>query len=203
MKLLRRGVSESLNYSGLFQSWEIAVAKDLVDEFQNKWLCLERDEFDDLLQEVLTHWRSKRDRYRDAGRASRKTFMGRVIRNKLTDLVRKRESNKRKVDYIAVSLDEPLADEEDSSTLGDTIDESTVKGGSPDPFFRVDLRIDLSRVLKKFTPHQKKLCHLLGEKGLTVTEASDYLKTPRSTIYDELKRIGELFQREGLRDYLK
>jgi len=203
MKLLRRGVSESLNYSGLFQSWEIAIAKNLIEEHRSRYPCIEREDFNDLLQICLTHWDRRKKGYDPARGASRETFMGKVIRNKLTDLVRKRESNKRKVDYIAVSLDEPLADEEDSSTLGDTIDESTVKGGSPDPFFRVDLRIDLSRVLKKFTPHQKKLCHLLGEKGLTVTEASDYLKTPRSTIYDELKRIGELFQREGLRDYLK
>ncbi|MFQ5870168.1 MAG: RNA polymerase sigma factor [Candidatus Zixiibacteriota bacterium] len=202
MKLLRRGVSESLNYSGLFQSWEIAVAKDLVDEFQNKWLCLERDEFDDLLQEVLTHWRSKRDRYRDAGRASRKTFMGRVIRNKLTDLVRERESDKRKASCIADSLDEPIGNEEDSPTLADMIDESAVAGGSSDPFFRVDLGIDLSRALKKLTLGQRKLYHLL-EKGFTVKEASEYLKTPRSTVYDELKRIGKLFEKEGLKEYLR
>lgn len=58
-------------------------------------------------------------------------------------------------------------------------------------------------VLQKLTPKQKELCLLLGEKGLTVKEASEYLKTPRSTIYDELKRIRTIFMKEGLEDYLK
>jgi len=202
MSFSRRDVSRGLDHKSPFEPWEIAVAKTLVDQFRKKHRCLRKDDFDDQLQEVLTHWLSNRDRYDAARQASRKTFMGRVLRNKLTDLVRERESDKRKVDYCAVSLDEPLADEEDSSTLGDTIDESTVEGGSPDPFFRVDLRIDLSKALQKLTPYQKRLCRLLAEKGLTVKEASEYLETPRSTIYDELERIRKIFEREGLAEYL-
>jgi len=203
MKLLRRGVSESLNYSGLFQSWEIAIVKRLVKESREEWPCLKMEEPDDLYQECFAHWLSKTDQYDATCGASRQTFMGRVIRNRLTDLVRKREADKRKVDYIAVSLDEPLTDDEDSPTLHERIDESGAGGVSPDPSPGIGLKIDLSKALKKLTPHQKRLCHLLGEKSLTVKEASEYLKTPRSTVYDELKRIGKLFEKEGLKEYLR
>jgi len=191
------------NYRGLFQDWEIAVAKKLINEFQEKWRCLEREDFDDLLQECLTHWFFAKDDYDSTREASQKTFMGRVIRNKLADLVRERESDRRKVAYLTVSLNELLGDDEDSPALIDKIDEQAISDAAPNPFLEIQLKIDLSRALQKLTPHQQELCLLLGEKGLTIKEASDYLKTPRSTIYDELKRIRTIFMKEGLEDYLK
>jgi len=201
--MLSRGVSKNLNYQGLFQDWEVSIVVKLVKEFREEWPCLRMEDTNDLYQECFTHWFFKRDQYDRTVGASRRTFMGRLIRNKLTDLVRERESDKRKASCIADSLDEPIGNEEDSPTLADTIDESAVAGGSSDPFFRVDLGIDLSRVLKKFTPSQRKLWRLLREEALTMTEASDYLRIPRGTVYDELKRIGKLFKKEGLKEYLK
>lgn len=191
------------NYRGLFQDWEIAVATKLVNEFQGKWKCLEREDFDDLLQECLTHWFFAKDDYDPAREASQKTFMGWIIRNKLTDLVRERESDKRKIAHLTVSLDKPLGENENSPTLIDKIDEVTVTNAPPNTFLEIQLKIDLSKALQKLTPQQKELCHLLGEKGLTVKEVSEYLKTPRSTLYDELKRIRTIFMKEGLEDYLK
>jgi len=193
----------STNYQGLFQSWEIAIVKRLVKEFREEWPCLKMEEPDDLYQECFAHWLSKTDQYDATCGASRQTFMGRVIRNRLTDLVRERESDKRKVDYCAVSLGEPLGDDEDSPTLLERIDESGAVAVTPDPCLEIGLRVNLSRARKKLTPYQREICCLLGEKGLTVKEASDYLKTPRSTLYDELKRIGKLFEKEGLKEYLK
>lgn len=193
----------SQNYRGLFQDWEIAVAKKLINEFQERWSCLEREDFDDLLQECLTHWYFAKDDY-DPGRvASQKTFMGRIIRNKLTDLVREREADKRKIAHLSISLDEPLGDDEDSPALIDKIDDGSINDASHNHFLEIQLKIDLSKAVQKLTPQQKSLCRLLGEKGLTVKEASEYLKTPRSTIYDELKRIRTIFMKEGLEDYLK
>lgn len=193
----------SQNYRGPFQDWEIAVAKKLINEFQEKWSCLEREDFDDLLQECLTHWYFAKDDYDPGREASQKTFMGRIIRNKLTDLVREREADKRKIAHLSISLDKPLGDNEDSPALIDKIDEGSINDASHNHFLEIQLKIDLSKALQKLIPKQKELCLLLGEKGLTVKEASEYLKTPRSTIYDELKRIRTIFMKEGLEDYLK
>jgi hypothetical protein len=38
------------------QGWEIAVAKKLIGEFRRRSRSLNREDFDDLLQECLTHW---------------------------------------------------------------------------------------------------------------------------------------------------
>lgn len=193
----------NLHYGGLFEDWEIAVAKKLVEEFRRRWKCLCREDFEDLLQECLTHWYFAKDEYDHKLGASQTTFMRRITQNKLMDLVRKQEADKRKMAYLAVSLDEPLADDEDDHTLIDKIDESAATDIPQDHFLEIHLKVDLSEALQKLTPQQKKLCHLLGERGLTVKETSEYLKTPRSTIYDELKRIRKIFMKEGLQDYVK
>lgn len=179
-----------------FQNWEIAVAKNLVNAFQAQWPCLEREDFADLLQECLTHWFITRDSYESTREASEKTFMGRVLRNKLTDIVREREVDKRRLNHLAVSLDGPLGDDDDSPVLEDTIADMR-----PAPFLQIELKIDLSKVLQKLTPHQRKLCGLL-KGGHTIKETSEYLKTPRSTIYDDRERIRKIFEKEGLKDYL-
>jgi len=193
----------SQNYRGLFQDWEIAVAKKLINKFLERRKFLEREDFDDLLQDCLTHWYFAKDDYDPRQGASQKTFMGQVIRNKLKDLVREREADKRKIAHLSRSLDKPLGDDKDSPTLIDKIDEGSVNGTSHNHFLEILLKIDLSKALQKLTSQQKDLCSLLGRKGLTVKEASEYLKTPRSTIYDELKRIRTIFMKEGLEDYLK
>ncbi len=190
------------NYGGFFQDWEIAVAKNLINEFREQWTCLEREGFDDLFQECLTHWYFAKDDYDPARKASQKTFMGKVIRNKLKDLVDEREADKRKIAHLTVSLDELLGDDEDSTPLIDKIDASIITDASPNPFLRIELKLDLSKALQKLTPQQKTLYHLC-EKGFNITEASEYLKTPRSTLYDEIERIRTIFMKEGLEDYLK
>ena len=198
---LRRGVSSGLNYGSLFQDWEIAVAKKLIKRFQLQWSCLPDRDFDDLLQECLTHWLFSRDNYDPSREASKKTFMGRIVQNKLTDIVRERESDKRKAAYRTTSIDEPVQHDKDSRTLLDKIEKDKVAEWTPDLSPRVLLKVDLSRASKQLTPRQKELCRLLQE-GYNMKEASKILKTPRTTLYDEVERIKTLFCKENLQDYL-
>lgn len=180
----------------------MAVARKLVDEFRRRWECLRQDAFEDLLQECLTHWFFARDEYDSARKASPQTFMARVIRNKLTDLVREGEADKRKTAYLTVSLDAPLCDDENGRTLLDRIIKRPGTGVRSDPELDIQLKIDVTAALRKLSPKQKKLCCLVREDGLAVKEISDYLETPRSTVCDELKRIRTIFMDEGLEDYL-
>jgi len=199
--MLRKGVSS--NYRGLFEDWEIAVVTKLVDDFRRHWQCLQREEFGDLLQECLIHWLFTKESYDSTKGASEKTYLGRVIRNKLTELVRDRETDKRKLAYITISLDGPIGIDDGSAPLIEKINEAVLASVSPEPVFENDSRIDLSKVLKKLTPEQRTICFLIGEKGFTVKEASQHLKTPRSTLYDEIKRIRKIFRKEGLEEYLQ
>ena len=79
-----------LTHGGVFENWEIAVAKKLVDQFKRKWKCFSKDDFDDLLQECLSHWYFVRKKYEVSKGASKSTYMSNVIKNKLMDMVAER-----------------------------------------------------------------------------------------------------------------
>jgi RNA polymerase sigma-70 factor (ECF subfamily) len=189
----------SLNYGALFESWELAVAKKIINDCRKEQRCLEREGFDDLLQECLIHWLEVRDQYDPNRGASKKTYMAEVVRNVLGQLAEKAKTDKRKAFYESLSLDEPFNREEDSPALKDKIaasDETL-------PQINSELKIELSKAYRKLTPQQHKLCKLLGEEGLTISEASRRLDKHRMIIYREIARIRELFEKEGLQDYLK
>ena len=190
----------SPSYKGLFEGWEIAVAKRLINDFKKQWSCLEREDFDDLLQECLTQWFFAKDKYRSGSDASEKTFMARVVKNKLFDIVKDRERLCRKEDQRNVSLDQPLSDEDDSPTLLDSLCED--ENYAANFCLHAELKIDLSSAFHKLTPKQQELCRLLGEEGLSIKEASEILQTPRGTVYEEIRRIKEVFERENLHGYL-
>jgi RNA polymerase sigma-70 factor (ECF subfamily) len=123
--------------------------------------------------------------------------MARIIRNRLTDLVRELSTEKRKVTQLSVPLDQPLSGADDAGTL-----EETLVGDSGDDCLWIELRLDLGKAMRKLTPQQQELCLLLRDRDLSITELSRLLETPRATIYDEIRRIKTLFSNEGLEDYL-
>ena len=48
-----------MNYGGLFESWELGVAKKVIDGYRKKYKCLEREGFDDLCRNASsTGWMS-------------------------------------------------------------------------------------------------------------------------------------------------
>lgn len=188
-----------MHYGGLFENWEIAIAKWVINEYREKHKYLRRESFDDLLQECLFSWLSLRERYDPSREASKKTFMAGVIRKELKKIAEKLSADKRKTIYETIPLDKPPDNDEDGFPLEEKIPE---KNPSPSRTEQ-DLKIELSKVYQKLNPLQKKLCRLLGEEGLSVNEACKHFGEHRSSIYREVQRIREIFKKEGLKDYLK
>ncbi|MBK7079403.1 MAG: sigma-70 family RNA polymerase sigma factor [Betaproteobacteria bacterium] len=193
----------SQNYGGLFQAWELAIAKKLVRELHETSRALQHDEADDLLQEVLLHWYHARASHDPMGKASIRTYMARVVRNKLIDLIRERESDKEKVNILAVPT-EITHEGEPGSTTDDA------GGDPPEPEearehrdAEQSLHLDLARALARLTPRQRELCQLLLEQDLSMVKASQRLRVPRSTLYEELKHIRTIFKALGLDAYLR
>ena len=104
------------DYRGLFQAWELAIATKLVREFRATSHALQREEIDDLLQEVLLHWYYARGSHDPQGKASIRTYMTRVVRNKLIDLLRERESDKQIVNILTLPSDIAHGDESGRDT---------------------------------------------------------------------------------------
>lgn len=188
-----------MNYGGLFEGWELAVAKKVINDYRRERKCLQREGFDDLLQECLIHWLDVRERYDPTRGASKKTYMAEVVGNVLGQIAEKARTDKRKTIYESISLDSPLNDDEDKPTLKDKIAESD----SVLPQIKSELKIELSKAYQKLTPQQQKLCKLLGEEGLNINEACKHFGKHRSNVYRDVLRIRQIFEEEGLKDYLK
>lgn len=197
-------VSNALNYGRFFQSWEIAIAKKSINQYRGKYTCLKREEFNDLLQEVLIQWYLNKDKYASYREASINTFMAKIVENKLTDILREVKTDKRTLNYQTISLDQPLDDDENCSTLSDLVSEDDIlsRSNTPSPFLKNQLKVDLSRALLKLNSRQKKICNLILSEDLNVSELSLCLNTPRTTIFDEINRIRKIFEKEQLKDYL-
>lgn len=188
------------NYKGLFEDWEIGVATNVVDKYRREWKCLQGDDFEDLLQECLIHWLFAKDKYDPACDASRQTFMARVLKNKVLDIIKDHERDKRKVQQNSVSLFQPICEAEDASTLLEILgdDESFAERLN----VNVELQIDLAKAVEKLTPRQRELCALLSETDSNITEISERLGVRRKQVYKEIDRIRAIFEDEGLKNYL-
>ena len=184
--------------------WEVATAKKVVAECRRRYRILEREEFEDLMQECLTHWVVVRRRIPPEPDAPPPVaYMAQVVRNKLTDLVREMTADKRAGDPGAFSLEEPVDGSEDGLTLGEVLADERVDPASSGGMDTRHARIDLDRVMALLTPAQQRLCRMLGQEGLSIKEASEKLRIPRGTVYEEIKRIRRIFDLQGLGDYLK
>jgi len=190
----------SHDYVGLFETWEIAIAKKLVREFKQTWTCLRKEDQDDLMQEVLAHWYFVKAKYDPTKEARASTFMMRVLRAKLQDIVRLLGAKKRKIDHTALSLDQPSQDEEEASILSDEIlkEEPT----QPESASQAELQEKMKALFRKLAPEEKKLCGLI-RSGATIKSIARKLGKHRSMIYRDMERLRKLFEAEGLKEFLK
>ena len=135
-------------------------------------------------------------------KASKQTYMGRILRNKLQDIVRRETTDLRVIRQHTVSIEEKMRYDEDSPTLLDQPISSPTTETKYDPCTDIDKRIDVDMIMGSLNPRQKKLCKLLMSGDFTMTEISECLETPRSTMNDERNRIRKIFEDAGLKDYL-
>lgn len=185
----------TVNYGGLFYDWETAVAKKVVGDYRKQWPCLRKFDLDFLLSGCMAHWYGRRETYREGKGASPKTYMSRVLKHHLMDIIRKELAEKRKTDYLSISLDQPLDPDEPDITLLDKI-----AGELRDDRDNA-LSIDLQRALEKLTPLQRELCLLLSQ-SIPKSDIATHLCRSRDTVYAEIKRIKEIFRNDGLQEYL-
>lgn len=188
-------------------NWEVATLRKILGEYGRRHPSFDHGEYEDLLQECLAHWIAVRGRLPQGPDIPPPVaYMAQVVRHKLTDIVRERYSDKRAGAPGALSFEEPIAGDQDGRTLGEEIAEGHLAASAgllDNERERQDLRIDLARVMAHMKPADQELCRLLGEQGLTVTEASEVLRVPRGTVYEQIRRIRERLRRLGLEEYLK
>ncbi len=183
-----------------FDGWEIAVAKNVVDQFiaGSDWFT--EQDFDDLYQECRLRWWQVRSSYRVGMGTKPESYMGKVLRRKLTDIQRERTAKKRKPFYQALSLSDPLTKDDDSNTVEDVLSDDS--SGPARSFHELtNLKLDLDKAFEHLNPRQKRVCQLIREEEKR-DAVSQLLGLKRATTYDELIRIRKIFQDLGLKNYL-
>jgi len=188
----------SLNYSeNLFQGWEVAIAKKYVRQFRSTCQCLQRDVFEDLVDECLKHRFFLRDTVKPEEEEKRKAYMVRIIKNQLTDIVRRRRTVRRNDFFQAISLDQFLEDNTDSPFLANPHQRTPAEQANLS-----ELSLKLTQIFQKLTPQQQRIYSALSDGNLNLTEISVQIKVTRMTVHNEIKRIRQVFESEGLKKYL-
>jgi DNA-directed RNA polymerase specialized sigma24 family protein len=183
-------------YGRLFRDWEMAVAAKVVGNYRKKWSCLRKYDFDFLLSGCLAHWHERRPTYRKGKGASRNTYMSRVLKHYLMDIIKKELADKRKTDCLSLSLDQLLNPAEPELTLLDKIAGDLIDAPNN------ALSIDLQGAFEKLTPLQRELCLLLSE-SVSKRDIASRLGRSRDTIYEEIKRIKKSSERTIYRNICK
>jgi len=182
---------------GLFNEWEIAVAKKYVRQFKTTNQCLERDFEDDLVDECLSHWLALQRTVKPESEATRKAYMARIVRNKLIDIVRSRTTAKCNDFFQALSLNRFLEQNPESPFLADP--------QQRDPFeeaHQAELISKIDRVARKLQPLQREFLCAIRDEGLSIQEISVRFKIHRSTVHRKIFEIRQVFETELVTSFL-
>ena len=160
---------------------------------------------EDLEQELVLDLLRQLPKY-NPERAKVNTFIARVVEHKIASLIEAQKAGIR--DYrrwACCSLNERFEDDDGRSVERvDTIDQEDYllrTGAQSRPTEELSsLAIDVATVIDALPPELRELCRRL--KAETVSEISRDTGVPRGTIYESIKKLREIFEDAGLRDYL-
>lgn len=190
-----------LSYSGLFPIEVINLMKCEVKKFKNIYPCLKRVDFEDLMQECVIHlWNKTKGGLGEYEYI--KAFSRKVVANFLNDFCKKLEADRRKINNEAISLDrEKILDDEDLSlhevvSLGNVLYPRKNKSDIE----KTNWKLDLIRELRLLDQKKRLICFNIL-KGYQLSEISRITNIPRSSIYDQLKKIGKAFLDSSMEDY--
>lgn len=148
-----------------------------------------RDDLEDLEQDMLLYYLLSMPDF-DPQKGDKRSFIKTVVNRKALMLVRDAEREKRWTGAKNFSLSFQIGDENDGTTLADTI--SSEKSIWGDVFFAQSLiaaeqNIDIAKILSDMPEDLKQTYDLLTE--YSVTEAAELLGIPRTTMSSRLKKL--------------
>ncbi len=159
---------------------------------------------DDLEQELILDLLRRLPKY-NPRRAQLNTFIARVVGHKIATLIEAKKAGIRDYRRCPFSLNDRFEDEDGRSVERvDTFDQEDYllrTGAQSRPSDELSaLTIDVAAVLETLPPELRELCRRL--KAESVTEISRDTGIPRGTIYESIKKLREIFEDAGLKDYL-
>jgi RNA polymerase sigma-70 factor (ECF subfamily) len=153
----------------------------------------------DLEQELMCDALARLARF-DPSRRTVGTFIARVVESRISNILRDRRSSVRDYRRNTCSLNEEVVDDDGILVeRADTIDAETVRPGRSDEDRR-QLVLDVQVVIEGLPEDLRGLCVRLRTES--VAEIAPATGTPRTTLYDAIRRIRIYFKAAGMDGYL-
>jgi RNA polymerase sigma-70 factor (ECF subfamily) len=161
-------------------------------------------DIEDIRQDLIVDLLERLPKF-DPAKATCNTFVARIIDRKVAKLIRDRNCEKRDPRREECSLNECIDDGEGGSVeriqtiAADEADRRLGRQARSDQE-TAELALDVEEVLKRLPDNLRRLCELL--KTGSIADAARAMGVPRTTLHDHVKKLREVFEAAGLRDYL-
>jgi len=130
----------------------------------------------------------------DPTRASLRTFVTRVVGNKIASIIEMRTSKTRNVAMCPYSLSDLVYADD-----GSVVERGDLLGEIDAELELADLRMDVARVMEKLTSAQRQVCAMLSADNKSLAAAATGVS--RSSMYRAVTAIRPVFEAEGLGIY--
>jgi len=161
-------------------------------------------DIEDIRQDLIVDLLERLPKF-DPAKATCNTFVARIIDRKVATLIRDRSCEKRDPRREECSLNECIDDGEGGSVehiqtiAAEEADRWLGRQARPDQE-TVELALDVEAVINRLPDNLRRLCELL--KTGSIADAARAMGVPRTTLNDHVKKLREVFEAAGLRDYL-
>lgn len=188
-----------------FEQWEMKLVKEKARKLIGKYGFVEED-IEDLKQDLMLHIFLRKKGGSTSAQVKSKTrvVMNRILDNRIRDLIEKAQSMKREGNLKSQSLHRELGQGEDGEpfTYEDVLseDESMTRSGKRRVADEEEVRLAMALALGKLTSLQRRVCRLLMTQK-TVGKVAKSVRIRRDALYEEIKRIRAIFDKEGLGEY--
>ena len=142
----------------------------------------------------------------DPDRASEEAFITWVVLQRIADLIRSQRTKKRRIDVEATSLNDLVyvsesgSKEEKWATLDNEIFQEFTGSDSKSHNERIDLEIDLERVMENLPEKLRTVCEFLSK--YSISETARRLGISRTSLYKSIHELRDAFEQAGMKDYL-
>ena len=170
------------------EAWEFELIRREAEVFASR-VQLNWMDGKDLAQEGWIAWLRQRPRYDQAQGASKETYLKRVVRHRFLDIEKAERAQARRASYQAVSLN---ATAEDMVPLEELLADHGIPTESS-----LARRLDLETALSMLNGRQRVLLEGLSN-GYRIQDIARRLGVHRDTLYEDRKRIQQIFRANGL-----
>ena len=159
----------------------------------------------DIEQDLMIELAERLPTY-DPDRASEEAFITWVVLQRIADLIRSQRTKKRRIDVEATSLNDLVyvsesgSKEEKWATLDNEIFQEFTGSDAKSRNERIDLEIDLERVMENLPEKLRTVCEFLSK--YSISETARRLGISRTSLYKSIHELRDAFEQAGMKDYL-